>query len=1063
MSEKVKVDLISVNTKKTEQSTDSLKKRIKELRLELEQLDVTSAEFAEKSNELGNLMHQNSEITRISRQAMNDFGSTMTNITQVAGGVTGAVQGVVAGLSLMGVEVAKDDIGMIKLMTALQGLAQSFTLIDTGIKGMKGLLTALDANLMKVLAKTAATVADTAATEANTAATVQNTAATAANATAQGEQAAAQAASAAGAAKGAKTFGTLGSVFTNLIKVVGKFKAALGVAALAITAVTFVINQAVKAYKTHREEIEKNAKEIERLKNATAETDISFQNLQASYASLTSDEEKKKWIEAHASEMTKLGIAVDNVNEADKVFIEQSKDYQKALEDKAKAEEEVNHAQQQQLENINKINKITAQLHAEGFINSDGSINYTKKIKVDDEKNSVENWLKMIAKMREENDKLQASFVTGTNNIANATAQLRKIDGGTVTKTSGGGTAKDWVAELKKALSDADSLYTSAVDKAYDLRQKLDELFGKTGQQTRLDKFLDESALVNDKLIGDLVDQQGNIVSIFGKWWQQLRDMQYKYSEETDAWIPNMKYEETTEGAYVTMFNKIGQKLRSEGANIIASSLEEGFDKLYPRMEKMLEEFYGSTEKVFGSITGPSALFNKDVIDGINSDLTNARDNIAAILTDIEKINAKPKMSADDKKRLTQLQKALTEWEDYYNIVSKEATVITEIAEKYKELNNEQRQMFVSLENLKNQSKRIGEVTRIEERYFERLTQGIHQFGAEYNKSIAEYVRQQEYNALEINQSQELIRQYERELNAYDTTTERKIELMSLLMQEQQNLEKTQREGNLATYEFNTKLFQQYYDKYDEMAKKLASGEGTAQGQLHTLIDTIFGKQEDWNTAANAARYEMEATQQKIEQLAQWREQNVISEGEYQQRLAELTKERTEREIEYEKAAAERKTQIWQTSYQAYESIQQQVGGLLSAIQQRYDENSEQYKQIQRYNIIADTISGAMAAFSSGIKSGIPWPGNMILAGINAGLVTATGIEQLNNLKNNRIGSISSSASKAASSDRYETLANANDQAELMGSIKDSKVYVVESEIQGVGQNVRVYENESRW
>lgn len=207
----------------------------------------------------------------------------------------------------------------------------------------------------------------------------------------------------------------------------------------------------------------------------------------------------------------------------------------------------------------------------------------------------------------------------------------------------------------------------------------------------------------------------------------------------------------------------------------------------------------------------------------------------------------------------------------------------------------------------------------------------------------------------------------------------------------------------------------------------------------------------------------------KIEDLERVHKQTLLQiQKDYDLAVLDIDLQRTELEQQYSAerlAIAEnevnKKIALQESYFSAYQSIQSNVGGLLNEIQSRYDENSKQYKNIQRYNIIADTISGAMSAFSSAFKSGLPFPINTIVASALSGLVTAQGVAQLANLKANRIGNISDTASNiGTSTNTYETLAYST-LSNIEGNIRDSRVIILESDISDVQRRVHTAESEN--
>ena len=145
------------------------------------------------------------------------------------------------------------------------------------------------------------------------------------------------------------------------------------------------------------------------------------------------------------------------------------------------------------------------------------------------------------------------------------------------------------------------------------------------------------------------------------------------------------------------------------------------------------------------------------------------------------------------------------------------------------------------------------------------------------------------------------------------------------------------------------------------------------------------------------------------------------------------------------------------TYMNVFSSVTGQISNILQTQMDNYDENSEQYKQLQIANSWINTLSGSLSAFMSGIQSGIPWPGNLILAGVLGASTFATGAAQINNMKsNNYSNALTSSASNVGS--EYETTVY-QQQVDTLSSVKDSKVYVLENEISNVQRKVEVREH----
>lgn len=1052
MAEQVKVDLVSVNTGKTEKNVDSLKSRIKALRLEIEKMDSTSAEYQKKVNELGNLMHEQSEITRMSKQAMNDFGMTMSNINGAAAGLVGGISAVTSTMSLLGVEVNKDDVGMIKMMTALQGLAQSFTLMDSGVKAVKGLMVALDAALTASIEKTAATAAETAAEVANTAATVENTAATEANAAAKAAAATATTGNATATvgeatamATTGKKVGSLASVFTKLIKVVKNFKMALGVAGVALAAISFVVTKLIQQHNAEREAIEKEIETNNKLSNSTNDVTVGYVNLKASYEAVgDSIADKKKWIEAHKTEMQKLGIVVNDVNTADKVFITQSDEYIAALTKRVKAEFQLNEALQTQKQNVEKINQIRNTLNSEGFINDRGEIQYDKKIKIDGEKKKVSEWINEMNNLRKANEALINSVVRGEQAIAQANAEMTSITGNIST---GSAPKVDWMSRLNQTLSNSKTL----LGELQNIRTKLAEDVNKSigVEDTFLRKFYNS---VVDSLETTMVDSN----KIMGDSFKYLEKL---YNQTGENIAKGNIVKEATADAETMVLETLQKAVASTDFNDFTNNV---FQKLLDEFNRDIPTFEQQINKVISHLFSPDmtdthvsplSLFDDNEYLNLVTSLNEIYDQLREKQTELNELNLKNanQLTAADKKRISALEKEIAPLQKQYELLKGQADVVDKTYNAFLEGRKAQQALFMTYKELVNMAKDYAEQQRIADEYFKDITTGISQYGTEFQKTSASFKKQMAEYALQIEQSERLIAQYQQEMNTYDTTTQRKIELTKLIMDAENNLKNVVNQNNLAIYEYHTALLNEEYKAVDTTYSKMADKAAKEWWQI------TLGTQ-DYNVIRDKAQLEVDAVIEKMKILQSYRDQDVISEAEYQARLTELTRERLDKEEALEKAAAERKIQMHETYYAAYESIQGSISGLLSEMQGKYDENSKEYKQIAVANAIIDTTSGTLAAFMSGVKSGVPAPWNLVLAAALAGTTLATGITGINNIKRGQLSGLTSDASTSITP--YETLAYETG-ADIYGAIADQKVYVTETDITNTQQRVLVTQREA--
>lgn len=211
-------------------------------------------------------------------------------------------------------------------------------------------------------------------------------------------------------------------------------------------------------------------------------------------------------------------------------------------------------------------------------------------------------------------------------------------------------------------------------------------------------------------------------------------------------------------------------------------------------------------------------------------------------------------------------------------------------------------------------------------------------------------------------------------------------------------------------------------------------------------------------------QYDYELSQLEI----QHKNELLNIENEYNLQLIDIQAQRNQIELDYSnqryeiaRSEAERKIALNDTYFNSFQNIQSQLSSFLSEYQSQMDSNSEKYKELQRLQIIMDSASGSYSAFVSAFKSGVPFPYNAILGGLASSLVIGQGVLALNNLNNNKIGT-TNAVNNLGNNSVYETLSY-QQLGNIESVIRDSKVYVLESDISNVANRVNVVEMESRF
>ena len=213
-----------------------------------------------------------------------------------------------------------------------------------------------------------------------------------------------------------------------------------------------------------------------------------------------------------------------------------------------------------------------------------------------------------------------------------------------------------------------------------------------------------------------------------------------------------------------------------------------------------------------------------------------------------------------------------------------------------------------------------------------------------------------------------------------------------------------------------------------------------------------------YNTELEKQKIVVESIQNEMVALEEARNQNLIAEEVYNDRMLQLKAQLVAEEKKLDENRVSNAVSAVNTYMNVFSSVTSTIGSLLQTQMDMYDENSEEYKQLQVANSWINTLSGSLAAFMSGIQSGIPWPGNLILAGVLGASTFATGVAQINNMQSgNHSNALTSSASSVGTSE-YETEVF-RQQSDMFSNVKDSKVYVLENEISNVQRKVEVREH----
>lgn len=141
-----KTVVLNIDAQSGIKSMKDLKQAIKDGKDQLVQLDESSEEYKQTLSQVAELQHQYREINEQVNKSTMDFGQTLSNVNSVMAGGVAAIQGVTAGLSLMGVDLGDDD-KLTKNLVKSMSLLQAMSKMDAAVKGFKALSVAIKANI----------------------------------------------------------------------------------------------------------------------------------------------------------------------------------------------------------------------------------------------------------------------------------------------------------------------------------------------------------------------------------------------------------------------------------------------------------------------------------------------------------------------------------------------------------------------------------------------------------------------------------------------------------------------------------------------------------------------------------------------------------------------------------------------------------------------------------------------------------------------------------------------------------------------------------------------------
>lgn len=256
----------------------------------------------------------------------------------------------------------------------------------------------------------------------------------------------------------------------------------------------------------------------------------------------------------------------------------------------------------------------------------------------------------------------------------------------------------------------------------------------------------------------------------------------------------------------------------------------------------------------------------------------------------------------------------------------------------------------------------------------------------------------------------------------------------------------------------------------DEKVRKNAAAaadrllEGLDSYTEHRLALNDIETESEREKADNAYAIQLESNRKRLELLKQFSEEAVqngdlTAAFEYQQQAADM-------EVKIEENALREKKRLRELDKadrkQMLEGMVSTVSGVLGSLAAIYEADDKasaaQLKRAKAMKVAAaimTTLQGAIAAYVSGVESGIPAPGNIILGAAQAATVTAAGMANVAQIKRTNTDSSATVSVPAVQAPSVPTTMNttrsitsASEEDRLNYMARDQRVVLVTSELE---------------
>ena len=567
-----------------------------------------------------------------------------------------------------------------------------------------------------------------------------------------------------------------------------------------------------------------------------------------------------------------------------------------------------------------------------------------------------------------------------------------------------------------------------------EIDQNIERLFGKIGELD-LSKALDENKVENT------VQQSGNkVVSVIKSIADAFSEMKKVANDAWNTMFESRNLDRIAKGLgnqFLNMKDEIDSVMKKYNLNDVFTNQ---FDNFFKKGNKSdYSEMFGSGLFGFGDVLKEPNIFdiisqdaNKlaEELMKINKKLKSKSGNLTAEQTQIYERNKK-----DKELELANLNQRMNGYK-----------MILESVNKYRDAMIEEWETTVKNEN---STILYNKQLEIQKKYKEEL------FNENYLANTNRNIAMQESELESIKRLNEKLKERLSIINSDKNLQVLFADEVKRINQQIFDNEKdiANREIQLEIDKYNKRLEQAEY--YYENLEYLI-GQKVDELDRKNYIRGLGGSA--YNTDFRKQKLIFDSINSEISALEDARKKKLIGEEEYNDKMLTLKSHLVEEEKKLDQARVDSAINAVNTYVGVFNSITGQISNILQTQMDSYDQNSEEFKQLQVANSWITTLSGSLSAFMSGFQSGLPWPANLILAGVLGASTFGVGVAQINNMKSGSHSNALTTGATNIGTSEYEVMSY-QQQNDLIGEVRDQKIFVLESDVSKVQRKVAVRES----